>query len=188
MNPAPNLVLVGPMGAGKTSIGRRLSERFRLTFVDADGDIELRTGAAVGTIFECEGEAGFRARERAALAELLAGDGQVISTGGGAVLDADNRQRMRARGFVVYLQVSVTGQLQRLARDRTRPLLQRDDREDVLHELATARAPLYAEIADLCFDTDTLTSAEAAAALAPLLDGRWQRGTVAALRLGAGPA
>ena len=188
MNPAPNLVLVGPMGAGKTSIGRRLSECFRLTFVDADRDIELRTGAAVGTIFECEGEAGFRARERAALAELLAGNGQVISTGGGAVLDADNRRHMRERGFVVYLQVGVAGQLKRLARDRTRPLLQREDREEVLRQLSVARAPIYAEVADLCFDTNDLTSADAAAALARLLDGRWQRGAVAALRPDSGPA
>ena len=180
MNPASNLVLVGPMGAGKTSIGRRLGECFRLAFVDADRDIELRTGAAVGTIFECEGEAGFRARERAALAELLRNDGQVISTGGGAILDADNRTRMRERGFVVYLQVSVDSQLQRLARDRTRPLLQREDREDVLHQLATRRAPLYSGIADLCFDTDGLTSAEAATALARLLESRWQRGAVTA--------
>jgi shikimate kinase len=180
MNPASNLVLVGPMGAGKTSIGRRLGECFRLAFVDADRDIELRTGAAVGTIFECEGEAGFRARERAALAELLRNDGQVISTGGGAILDADNRRCMRERGFVVYLQVSVASQLQRLARDRTRPLLQREDREDVLRQLATTRAPLYSEVADLCFDTDGLTSAEAAMALARLLESRWQRGAVTA--------
>lgn len=180
MNPASNLVLVGPMGAGKTSIGKRLSQCFRLAFIDADRDIELRTGVAVGTIFECEGEAGFRARERATLAELLAGNAQVISTGGGAVLDADNRRHMRERGFVVYLQVSVDGQLQRLARDRTRPLLQRDDREDVLRQLATARAPLYAEVADFCFDTDGLTSAEAASALTPLLGERWQRATAAA--------
>jgi shikimate kinase len=180
MNPAPNLVLVGPMGAGKTSIGRRLAESLGLAFVDADRDIELRTGAAVGTIFECEGETGFRARERAALAALLVAGGQVVSTGGGAVLDADNRRRMRERGFVVHLQVSVEGQLQRLARDRTRPLLQREDREDVLRTLASARAALYAEVADLSFDTDGLAPAEAATALLRLLDDRWQRGEVAA--------
>lgn len=175
MNPAPNLVLVGPMGSGKSSIGRRLGEHFGLLFVDADRDIESRTGAAVGTIFQCEGESGFRARERAALAELLSGENQLIATGGGAVLDADNRRHMRERGFVVYLQVDVAGQLQRLARDRTRPLLQREDREQVLQQLAVTRAPLYAQVADLCFDTQTLTSADAAAALAQMLDARWQR-------------
>jgi shikimate kinase len=180
MNPAPNLVLVGPMGAGKTSIGKRLGEHFRLAFVDADRDVELRTGASIGTIFDCEGEAGFRARERAALAELLADGGRVIATGGGAVLDPDNRRLLRERGFVVWLRVDVATQLQRLARDRARPLLQQADREQVLHELARARAPLYAEIADLVFDTEHLAPTEAAGALAQLLDARWQRGAVAA--------
>ncbi len=178
MNPAPNLVLVGPMGAGKTSIGRRLAECFGLAFVDADRDIELRTGAAVGTIFECEGEAGFRARECAALEELLRGGDQVISTGGGAVLDAGNRRRMRERGFVVHLKVSVEDQLQRLARDRTRPLLQREDREQVLREIAATRGPLYAGIADLQFDTDGMASVDAAVALARLLQAQWQHGSV----------
>lgn len=188
MNPAPNLVLVGPMGAGKSSIGKRLAERLDLAFVDADRDVELRTGAAVGTIFECEGEAGFRARERAALAELLAGEGQLIATGGGAVLDAGNREHMRARGFVVYLQVDVAGQLERLARDRTRPLLQRDDREDVLRQLATQRAPLYGEVADLCFDTNGMAAADAACQLGRLLVDRWQRSATPALRAAPGQA
>jgi len=180
MNAATNLVLVGPMGAGKTSIGRRVAELLQLAFVDADRDIELRTGAAVGTIFECEGEAGFRARERAALAELLAGDGQVIATGGGAVLDAINRERMRERGFVVHLDIGVEGQLQRLARDRVRPLLQREDREQFLRDLAAQRAPLYADVADLRFDTEGLAAVEAACTLVRMLEGRWHRGSVAA--------
>lgn len=175
MNPASNLVLVGPMGAGKSSIGRRLAELLQLDFVDADRDIEQRTGAAVGTIFECEGEDGFRARERGALSGLLAGDHKLIATGGGAVLDADNRRRMRERGFVVYLQVSVEGQLQRLARDRTRPLLQHPDREPLLRALAAARGPLYAQVADLCFDTEDLNAADAAVAIATLLASRWRR-------------
>ena len=174
MNPAPNLVLVGPMGAGKSSIGRRLAERYRLAFADADRDIEERCGTSVATIFECEGEAGFRARERESLAALLAGEGVLLATGGGAVLDAGNRDLLRKRGFVVWLQVGVDEQLRRLARDRTRPLLQREDRESVLRRLAVERAPLYADVADLRFDTANLDADAAAVALARQLDGRWQ--------------
>jgi len=183
MNPAPNLALVGPMGAGKSSIGRRLAERFGLSFVDVDREIELRTGVSVTTIFECEGEAGFRARERAVLADLLAASDTVIATGGGAVLDAGNRALLHARGFVVHLHVEVGDQLARLARDRARPLLRAsddgDDRETVLRGLAGVREPLYAEVADLRFDTGNAAPAEAAATLGHLLETRWQRGVEA---------
>lgn len=175
MNPAPNLILVGPMGAGKSCIGRRLAAHFGLPFIDADRAIEQCTGASVTTIFDCEGEPGFRARERAVLAELLGGEGMLLSTGGGAVLEADNRRLLRARGFVVHLQVGVDEQLQRLARDHSRPLLARADREQVLQQLARSRAPLYAEVADLRFDTDQLSAAEAATRLAVLLERQWQR-------------
>lgn len=175
MNPAPNLVLVGPMGAGKSSIGKRLATRFGLRFVDADQAIEQRTGASIPTIFDCEGEAGFRQRECAILRELLQDAGQLLATGGGAVLAAENRELLRGRGFVVWLQTDVESQLQRLARDRSRPLLQRPDREPVLREMAGMRAPLYAEVADFRFDTAGLSAAEAADALARLLAERWQR-------------
>lgn len=177
MNPADNLVLVGPMGAGKTSIGRRLAERMGLRFVDADREIEAHTGASVATIFECEGEAGFRGRERALLAQLLDGAGQLVATGGGAVLAAENRALLRARGFVVHLHADVDAQVARLARDRTRPLLQRPDRDAVLHALAEQRAPLYAEVADLRYDTSRQSCGDAAASLAQLLATRWQRAT-----------
>ena len=180
MNPAPNLVLVGPMGAGKTSIGRRLAERFGLQFVDADHHIELCTGATITAIFEHVGESGFRERERGVLSGLLAGEGQLVATGGGAVLDAENRRRMRERGFVVYLSAGLDAQMKRLARDRTRPLLQRADREQVLRDLAQARDPLYREVADLTMDTDGLTAVEAATRLALQLASRWQAGGVAA--------
>lgn len=189
MNPAPNLALVGPMGAGKSSIGRRLAERFGLAFADADREIELRTGVSVATIFECEGEAGFRARERTVLAELFAASDLVIATGGGAVLDPDNRALLRERGFVVHLHVGVDDQLTRLARDRARPLLRAsagadDDREALLRRLAEVREPLYAEVADLRFDPGDTAPADAAAKLGHLLETRWQRGVVASAMQG----
>ncbi|CAN5721362.1 shikimate kinase [soil metagenome] len=178
METAPNLVLIGPMGAGKTSIGRRLAARCGLAFVDADREIEARTGAPVATIFECEGEAGFRVRERAVLADLLAGDGQVVATGGGAVLDADSRRLLRERGFVVHLHASVEQQLRRLARDRSRPLLRAagndgEDRAVVMARLHEVRGPLYLDAADLQFDTGTAGPDEAAEALLALVAARW---------------
>lgn len=188
MTPAPNLVLVGPMGAGKSSIGRRLASRLGLRFVDLDREIEARTGAGVTTIFDCEGEAGFRIRERDALADVLAREDLLLATGGGAVLDAGNRRLMRERGFVVHLHVSVAGQLERLARDRTRPLLAGDDRQAVLQRLADARAPLYAEVADLRLDTEALSSETAVARLGHLLRERWRPAAADSAAVQAGPA
>src|SRR5688572_5240565 len=142
MNPARNLVLVGPMGAGKTSIGKRLANRLGLAFVDCDHRLEELTGATVPVIFDCEGEAGFRARESQLIAELMHGHGQLVATGGGAVVADENRRQLRTGGFVVWLQVGVPRQIERLARDRTRPLLAVPDRESRLQALAAARAPL----------------------------------------------
>lgn len=175
MNPASNLVLIGPMGAGKTAIGRRLAERLGLAFVDSDQQVEQNAGASVRAIFEHAGEAGFRERERQALAALLAGSGRLVATGGGAVLDADNRRQMAQRGYVVYLQAAPDTQLRRLGRDRTRPLLLRDDREEVLQQLAAVRNPLYLEIADLVLATDGLTPSQATLQLTQLLTEHWQR-------------
>lgn len=175
MNPAPNLILIGPMGAGKTCIGRRLAERFTLDFIDVDQAIVDDAGASIADIFEHAGEAGFRQQERASLARILRGRGQLVSTGGGAVLDADNRTLIAASGFVVFLRVSVPAQLVRLARDRARPLLQRPDREQVLHALAAQRDPLYHAVADLTLDTDLFTAAEATAHLVVRVAGQWQR-------------
>ncbi len=175
MKSAPNLVLVGPMGAGKSSIGKRLAARLGMAFVDADREVEERTGASINTIFECEGESGFRARESATLADLLEGKGQVIATGGGAVLDPENRARMKRHGFVIHLQVGAERQLERLARDRSRPLLATEDRDAVLRRLSEQRAPLYADVSDLDFDTDHMFPPQASARLAQLLPQLWDR-------------
>ncbi len=178
MNPAPNLVLVGPMGAGKTSIGKRLATRLGLAFVDCDHRLEEVTGAPVPLIFECEGEAGFRARETALIADLMRGEGQLVATGGGAVLAEVNRERLKARGFVVHLQVSVDQQIERLARDRSRPLLAVGDKRAKLEAMAIERGPIYRDIADFAFDADGLAVAVAAERLGVLLEQRWQRAGV----------
>jgi shikimate kinase len=175
MNPAPNLILVGPMGAGKTSIGRRLAERLGLVFVDADVELESATGASVNLIFELEGEAGFRARERALLAALCARRDQVVATGGGAVLDPATRRLLHDSGFVIYLRTSIERQLERLERDRTRPLLRAPDRRERLQALAAERGPLYEDVADLVYDSDHASVACAADDLLAQVTVRWQR-------------
>ncbi|WAH58387.1 shikimate kinase AroK [Pseudomonas silvicola] len=149
-----NLILVGPMGAGKSTIGRLLAKELRLPFKDSDKEIELRTGANIPWIFDQEGEAGFRDREQAMLAELSGYDGLVLATGGGAVMRGENRLTMRAGGRVVYLHASVAQQVGRTARDRNRPLLQTADPAGTLRALFAVRDPLYREIADLVVETD----------------------------------
>jgi shikimate kinase len=177
MNPAPNLFLVGPMGAGKTTVGRQVAELFRMPFVDLDHEIEARTGATVGLIFELEGESGFRRRECAILADSTVRNGIVLATGGGAILDPDNRRMLRSRGFVIWLDANVDAQLARLARDRQRPLLQAADRRERLERLASERNPLYAEIADLRLpSTGVGNSVHATHDLLDLLEARWRRG------------
>lgn len=149
-----NVILVGPMGAGKSTIGRLLAKELRLSFKDSDKEIEQRTGANIPWIFDVEGEAGFREREQAMLAELCQTDGIVLATGGGAVLRPENRQALSSGGRVIYLHASVAQQLERTSRDRNRPLLRAADPGRVLSELMTIRDPLYREIADLVVETD----------------------------------
>ena len=175
MNPASNLILVGPMGAGKTTLGRRLARHFGLRFVDLDEALEQQTGASVALVFELEGEAGFRQRERALLEGYCAEEGLLLATGGGSVLDPENRRAMRARGFVVYLPVSVPQQLSRLKRDRKRPLLATPDREQRLRDLAVVRDPLYREVADLVLESLELAPDRAAQRAASAIEQHWQR-------------
>lgn len=177
MNPAPNLFFVGPMGAGKTTIGRRVAGLLGLPFFDLDHEIEAHTGAAIPLIFDVEGEAGFRERERAVLAELAARDGIALATGGGAVLAEENRRCLHRRGFVVYLETTIDDQLARLARDRKRPLLAASDRRERLRALAAVRNPLYQAIADLTVPASRYRNVVMLARqLAADLEKNWERG------------
>jgi shikimate kinase len=181
MNPAPNLFFIGPMGAGKTTVGRNVAELLAMPFHDLDHEIEAHTGASISLVFDLEGESGFRKRESATLAELAAKDGIVLSTGGGAVLAEANRRALRERGFVVWLDATIDAQLARLARDRQRPLLNAPDRHARLEHLAAERNPLYAEVADLhVTSTGTGNSAHTARHIVTLLESRWQRGNAGA--------
>lgn len=178
MNPSPNLFLIGPMGSGKSSIGRRLAQHFDMPCVDLDACIEERTGASVATIFEVEGEAGFRRRESDLLAELAERNGIVLATGGGTVLASANRTLLREHGFVLWLETSVEQQLQRLARDRQRPLLIAPDRRERLQQLARERDPVYRELADFAASSEGESCQHAAARIATLLEHTWRRTSV----------
>jgi shikimate kinase len=150
-----SVFLVGPMGSGKSAVGRQLARALSLPFHDSDSEIERRTGVDIPFIFEKEGEAGFRAREREAIEALTALPDIVLATGGGAVLLAENRRHLSERGCVVYLQTSVGQQAERVRHGRNRPLLDAaTDAATRLKDLMEVRAPLYAEIADLVVATD----------------------------------
>lgn len=149
-----NVVLVGPMGAGKTTIGRLLSMTLGLEFIDSDRAIEEKAGANIPWIFDVEGEEGFRRREESMIASLCDEQGIVLATGGGAVTREANRNVLKQRGFVIYLHTTVAQQLERTARDRNRPLLQTEDPEAVLQKLFSIRDPLYREVASLIVNTD----------------------------------
>ena len=141
------------MGAGKTTVGRALAQRMQLEFTDTDRVLVERTGVPVATIFEIEGEEGFRRREAAVLAELAARDEQVVATGGGAVLAPANRAVMRANGTVVYLRARLESLWQRMRNDTSRPLLRTEDPRGTLARLLEEREPLYAEVAHVVVDT-----------------------------------
>lgn len=161
-----NIYLVGPMGSGKTSIGQRLARELGLEFCDCDHELEEHTGASINLIFDVEGEEGFRQRETAMLRELSGRCGVVLATGGGAILREENRDLLKGTGLVVYLQTTVQQQLNRLRRDRSRPLLQTEDREQKLNDLARQRDPLYESVADLVFPARNRGLDAAARALA----------------------
>ncbi|MDF1764199.1 MAG: shikimate kinase AroK [Oleibacter sp.] len=149
-----SIFLVGPMGAGKSTIGRLLSQELKYAFHDSDKVIEQRCGADIPWIFDMEGEDGFREREEQVIADLTLLSDIILATGGGVVMRESNRRNLAARGTVVYLCASVEQQLARTARDRTRPLLRTDDPRSVLTRLFEIRDPLYRSIADVVIETD----------------------------------
>ena len=153
MRDSCNIYLVGLMGAGKTTVGKQLAHRLGKNFHDADHEVEQRTGVRVATIFEIEGEAGFRAREVEAIERLTQLENVVLATGGGAVLDERNRERLRTRGYVVYLHGQPRDLWQRTRHDKSRPLLSGSDPLTKLKQLYAVRDPLYREIAELILDT-----------------------------------
>ena len=153
LTPTSNIFLVGLMGSGKTTIGRALAKRLNLRFVDADHEIEARTGASIPLIFEIEGEASFRQREADVIRDLSAQQGVVLATGGGAVLNEQSRRYLHERGTVIYLRASVNSILQRTSHDRNRPLLQTADPRSRIEALSKERAPLYEEVAHITIET-----------------------------------
>ena len=154
INQKGNIILIGPMGSGKTSTGRMLAKEMGYVFADTDEEVTKITGVSIAYIFDVEGEEGFRKRECLALKECLNDNNTVLSTGGGIVLFKENRDLLQDRGTVVYLQTSIRSQVKRTASTNNRPLLQNNDPEETLEKLMLTRAPLYEEIADITIMTD----------------------------------
>lgn len=171
MKPEGNIILVGMMGAGKTTVGRLLARRLKRRFYDSDVEIERRCGVRIPVIFDIEGEAGFRSRESQVIAELCALEEVVLATGGGAVLAEENRRRLAARGTVVYLHARPAHLWQRLRHDRNRPLLATTEPQKKLEELYAQRDPLYREVADVVLDTGKQNVQLLAKELLARLDG-----------------
>ncbi len=165
-----NIFLIGPMGAGKSTIGRQLADLLKMQFHDSDREIEERCGTSIDWIFDIEGEDQFRIREQKMIEELTEKSGIVLATGGGAVLSQKSREKLSARGTVVYLRATIDQQVERTEKDTRRPLLQVEDRREKIIELAGEREPLYAEIADLIVDTDAGTVRSVANTIIKMLE------------------
>ncbi|MFD2177004.1 shikimate kinase AroK [Veronia pacifica] len=165
-----NIFLVGPMGAGKSTIGRHLAQQLHMEFFDSDTEIEERTGADIAWVFDVEGEDGFRVREEGVINDLTEKHGIVLATGGGSIKSRESRNRLSARGIVVYLETTIEKQLARTQRDKKRPLLQTDEPREVLESLAAERNPLYEEVADFVVRTDDQSAKVVANQIIDLLE------------------
>lgn len=175
LNDIGNVYLVGLMGAGKTTVGRMLAKRLNLDFVDSDREIEARTGVSIPTIFEIEGEDGFRNREAQVISDLSMKGGQVVATGGGAVLLKENRDNMRSSGFVVFLNASPSVLMERTRHDRNRPLLQVADPLKKLTELLSHRDRFYREVAHLVVDNGRVNTQNLLQMLIKEVEEHWKR-------------
>ncbi|MGD8926504.1 MAG: shikimate kinase AroK [Thioalkalispiraceae bacterium] len=162
MESGQSIFLVGPMGVGKTTIGRQLAKLLGYEFLDSDHEIEAKTGATIAWIFDVEGETGFRQREQAMIDDLTRRRGIVLATGGGAVINPENREALKQRGLVVYLKADVDELIKRTSHDKNRPLLQTENPRQKLEALIREREPWYLEVADLVFDTQRKNSTASA--------------------------
>ncbi|QCI20660.1 shikimate kinase AroK [Buchnera aphidicola (Brachycaudus cardui)] len=166
-----NIFLIGPMGAGKSTIGRQLSQQLNMEFFDSDQEIEKRTGADINWVFDVEGESGFRVREQKIIDELTKKQGIILATGGGSVTFKETRNFLSARGIVIYLETTIDKQLSRTKRDKKRPLLQvTASNRTVLEDLAYKRNPLYENIADITVQTDNQSAKSVAFNIINLLE------------------
>ncbi len=155
-----NIFIVGPMGSGKSTVGKIIANELFLNFFDTDEEIETRTGASIDWIFDLEGEDGFRKRESKILEEMVQQNSIVLSTGGGIILSETNREHLSSRGTVFYLATPISVQLERTSKDKDRPLLKNDDPGKILEKLHQARESLYEEVADYIVNTEGKSSQE----------------------------
>ncbi len=160
MNNNVNIILIGPMGSGKSSVGKRLAQDLGYPFYDSDKEIEKSTGANIPLIFELEGEDGFRKREHEVIKQLCSKSNCVLATGGGSVVSEENRSLLRKSGIIIYLYASIEQILERTKRDRNRPLLQTSNPKQKLEEVMSKRAPLYQALAEYTIETDYHTVKE----------------------------
>ena len=166
-----NIFIIGPMGSGKSTVGKILSDELFLNFFDTDEEIELRTGASIDWIFDLEGEKGFRKRESLILQEMVEKNSIVLSTGGGIILSNPNRELLSSRGTVFYLSTPISIQVERTSKDKNRPLLKDGDPEEILSKLHEERKTLYEEVSDHIIETENKSSQEVAAEIINLVKG-----------------
>ena len=164
-----NIFIVGPMGSGKSTVGKIISDELFLDFFDTDDEIEKRTGASIDWIFDLEGEEGFRRRESEILSEMVQKNSIVLSTGGGIILDSSNRELLSSRGTVFYLSTPISIQVERTANDKDRPLLKNGNPSEILSKLHEERKGLYESVSDHVVETDSKSSQEVASQIVKLV-------------------